>query len=176
MFPDPLTLLSALGSGLRLLTGAGQAGKAQPAEGGGLDAASFADLLKRAEAGDLDSGLPVSVARGLDVELSDAQLEDLAKLADQAEAAGLTNVLVLVGGGASEGGGGFTGGLLLDVQGRTITGVAEPAQKVISGVDGVLRLGETAEADRGPAPLPPAGLYARSRLAMRSPGGGATAA
>ena len=86
---------------------------------------------------------------------------------------------MLVGGGGSggsEGGGGFSGGLLLDVQGRTITGVAEPAQKVISGVDGVLRLGETAEADRGPAPLPSSGLYARSRLAMRSSDGGATAA
>lgn len=170
MLPDPLTLLSALGSGLRLLTGGGQTGRTQAAGGQPLDAASFADLLKKVEQGDLGSGLPVSVARGLDVELSAADLEELARLADQAEAAGLTKVLVLVGGAAGENGegdGGGVRGLLMDVQGRTITGVAEPTQKVISGVDGVLRLGGTAEADRGPAPLPAAGLYARSRLAMR---------
>ncbi len=164
MLPDPLTLLSALGSGLRLLTGGGQS-RVQDAEPQ-MDAASFADLLAQAQQGELETGLPISIARGLDLDLSDAQLEELSKLADQAEAAGLTNVLVLVENSVGE-----VGGLLLDVQGRTITGVAEPTQKVISGVDGVLRLGEKAEADRGPVPLPTAGLYARSRLAMKASGG-----
>jgi hypothetical protein len=163
MVADPLSLLSALGSGLRLLTG-GQAARSEP-----IDSASFADLLKRAEGGEIESGLPISVARGVDAGLTEEQLVELARLADQAEAAGLKSVMVLVqesagdGEGADDGGdtAGGVRGLLLDVQGRTITGVAEPTQKVIRGVDGVLRLGASDEADRGPAPLPSAGLYAR---------------
>ena len=62
MLPDPFTLLSALGSGVRLLTGAGRPSPSAEAGEPPTGAASFAELLDRARDGDLESGLPVSIA------------------------------------------------------------------------------------------------------------------
>ncbi len=132
----------------------GSAGAAGP--GAGIEHASFADLLRRAESGDFASGIPVKVDEHAGVTLTEEQIARLSIAADKAEAAGIHKALVLIDGQS----------LLLDVHTRTVTGKADlgggaPASPgsntaksgaavgggaVLAGIDGVLNLGGGPEA------------------------------
>lgn len=101
---------------------------AAPAQAGG----EFAALLAKARAGDVHTGLEVTVARGAGVQLSPSQLERLAIAADRAHAEGASRALVLIDGMALE----------LDVLARTITGTVDlETEGVLTGIDAVVRVG-----------------------------------
>lgn len=113
---------------------------------GGIETVPFADLLARARSGAVSSGLPVSIAPGAGIELTDDQLTRLSAAADRAEAAGATRALVLIDGMT----------LRLDVGVRSITGVADiGASGVLTGIDAVLRAPPSGAA--GAAALVPPG-------------------
>jgi hypothetical protein len=144
-------LLRALGSS----TSAPGAGA--PVAPGGPD---FAELLGRAREGALETGLPVTVAHGSGVELSSEQLEQLSKVVDRAHSAGATRIVVLMDGVALD----------VDVLSRRVLGTAElQAGRVLTGVDGIVRLGSDEAASGGPLPPPGAGAIAPSlRRALAS--------
>jgi hypothetical protein len=132
MTTDPIQLLRSLALGSRALP------QSQPAQG--TSGADFAELLRQAQSGELSSKLPVSVDPDVNVELSDEQLAKLSLAADKAEAAGLRTALVVADGQR----------LILDVQQRRITGVAEDPSGIVSGVDGVIDLAfSTSQPPRG---------------------------
>ncbi|MCL4741890.1 MAG: hypothetical protein KJZ54_06755 [Phycisphaerales bacterium] len=117
-------MLRALGAGVSLPSGA----VGEPTRAGG----EFAALLARAQAGEVRTGLEVTVARGAGVQLSPEQLERLADAADRAHAEGASRALVLIDGLALE----------LDVLGRTITGAVDlGSEGVLTGIDAVVRVG-----------------------------------
>lgn len=130
-------LLRALGSGVR---GPGPASTQPKASDPKV---AFEELLRQARAGEIETGAPVSVARGAGVELSADQLARLSAAADKLEAAGATRALVLMDGRA----------LVLDVATRTVAGVMpmDPGRPVV-GVDAVLRLSD-APASAPSAPI-----------------------
>jgi hypothetical protein len=114
-----------------------------------VDDAGFSDLLARAQAGELTSGVPVTVDKEAGVSLSDADLAMLTLAADKAEAAGIRRAVVLNGDQA----------LILDVHSRTIVGKADMTDGVLSGIDGIIRLGADADAAEVNRTLPlPAAL------------------
>ena len=137
-------LLRALGGGMRpaALRPAGAAPMGAPSSPG---AVGFAELLSMARAGQVSSNLPVTVAKGADVNLSDEQLRRVGVAMDRAEAAGATRALVLIDGVA----------LRVDVGVRQITGQAslDPGM-ALSGIDGVVAapVAGGSEASVGAAP------------------------
>lgn len=157
--PVPGTiLLGLLSSGVRAISGAIAPDRAP--EHASTD---FQALLAEARNGAVETGLPVTLARGVDIELSDEQLQRLARAADRAESAGATRALVAIDGRLLE----------LDVATRQITAEHAPADTdaqspadnaVIVGIDAVVDAGDrrpatgagtrAASAD-GPAPDAP---------------------
>jgi hypothetical protein len=144
MTGTPLDLLPLVRAGAGLLSGA--RAKAAPAHAEGE---SFADLLKKAESGQLSSGREVTIGEGVDVKLGREQLAGLAAAADRAEASGALNVMVLIDGMA----------LKLDVQNRSITAKADlAAGQVLTGVDAVVSIpgaGHSARAGEAAPPVLP---------------------
>lgn len=129
-------LLRVLGSGVR-------PGADAPARAG--RGPSFADLLGRAREGTLETGLPVSVADGAAIDLSREQLDRLSAVVDRAHAAGATRIVVMMDGLALD----------VDVLSRRVLGPAAlDDETVLTGIDGVVRLGAaTADLPRA-LPLP----------------------
>ncbi|MBK7405773.1 MAG: hypothetical protein IPJ41_14425 [Phycisphaerales bacterium] len=131
-------LLRVLGSGVRPTSG--DVGAGVPAAG-----ASFADLLDQARAGQLETGLPVSIADGAGVSLTGEQLGRLAGAVDRAHAEGATRIVVLMDGLSLD----------VDVLGRSVLGTADlPDGKVLTGIDGVMRLGDAGTPTPSVLPLP----------------------
>jgi len=133
---DAVSLLRALGGGARPLGISGAGAATGTARSGTAAGVPFADLLARAQTGEVASALPVTVTNGAGVNLSEDQLQRLSVAADRAEASGATRALVLIDGMA----------LRLDVGVRQITGTAElGAGAALSGIDGVVRAPESAD-------------------------------
>lgn len=116
-----ITRLGRLGAApLQALASAGSAAASATAD--------FASLLRGAEAGEVSSGMRVTVHSGAGLELSDDQLTRLSVAADRAESAGMTRAIALVDGQA----------LILEVQTRSISGRVDPHQAMLTGIDGVI--------------------------------------
>lgn len=135
MSTEATELLRMLGGGA---AGVGAASKIRgvTTQGGsagsaGVENADFAELLQQAQSGTLSSGVQVSVGKDAGVSLSDTDLAMLTLAADKAEAAGIRRAVVLTGDQA----------LIMDVQTRTIVGKADMKDGVLSGIDGVIRVG-----------------------------------
>lgn len=136
---------------LRMLGGASRpAGLTGPAgafgEIKGSVAADFASMLQRARRGEVASGLEIQVGKGVEVELSESQREQLASLADRAEAAGVIRLLVVMDGRT----------LTIDIGSRTVTAVGEASNgPIATGIDGVAFLTGSGEGEEVvPLPLP----------------------
>lgn len=141
MTGTPLDLISLVRIGSGLLSPA--KAKVPPAQ---ADGASFADLLRKAEQGQLSSGREVAVGKGVDLKLEHGQIAQLSAIADRAEASGALNVMVLMDGKA----------LKLDVQNRTITAASAAAPgQVMTGVDAVVSIGNSADAQSAVPPILP---------------------
>ena len=155
MSPTSAELLRMLGSVLAPNPAQNLAAGAAPAAG--LD---FASLLRQAGAGDLSSGLGVTIAKGAGVQLSNEQLLKLAAAADRAEAQGATRALVLIDGRA----------LKLDVAVRQITGEADlNTTGVLTGIDAVVSVPSPGAVGQQPGtavPLPRAGYASPSLLRL----------
>lgn len=146
MSADGSDLLRRLGSGVLppgVDRGANGPGGVSGASAGGgvartgqLDEAGFAQLLQRARAGELSSGRPVTIDRGVGATLDAEQLGRLGRAVDRAEAQGLNFALVLLDGQ----------GYVVDVATRRVTGTLAQQEGVASGVDGVVQA--------APAPRP----------------------
>jgi len=151
MTSSAASLLKLLGSGV--LQDGASALRPQPTNDLGID---FAELLRKAEAGEIGSGRPVSLAPRADVELTDAQLDRLAKAADAAEAAGATRALTLLDGQP----------LVLDVASRTVQGAMESLSSrigdhsVLTGVDAAIVV--ATESEGGFITAPPGGIASGS--------------
>lgn len=104
------TLLQKLGSGIR--PAGPEARPRTTVESGGP---GFADLLAKAQGGEITSGLPVTIAKGAGVDLNAEQLARVGAAADRAQAAGADRAVVLIDGAAVK----------LDVATRTVTGPAD---------------------------------------------------
>lgn len=120
-----------------------------------IEGRSFKDMLAQAGSGAIHSDLPVKVAEGSGVSLTQEQLSRLQSAADAADAAGAHKALVLIDGVALE----------MDVQSRTIVSKIDPsAAGVRAGFDAVLTVpgeGSSAAAGTiGPPASPPGGLSA----------------
>jgi hypothetical protein len=143
-------LMNLLSSGVRAISGA------TPAAGAATGSADFAAMLGRAKAGELTTGLPVTIARGAEVELSDEQLGQLAVAADRAESAGSRRALALLDGRAIE----------IDVATRQV--IREHSlenARVVTGIDGVIDLdGSLARADADAGDAAAAAHAASARL------------
>lgn len=148
MTGSPLDLLRLLGSGLSALGGRSRSAKVS------IDGSSFADLLEQAKAGQVQSGIPIRTADGVDLKLTPQQLDRLALAADRAEAQGAARALVMLDGTA----------IKLDVATRTITGTVDLSQSlVLSGFDTVISAPPPASAP-GALPPPPANPAANASL------------
>lgn len=131
MNPSDAELLRSLASGVRRPGLASATPSHRGLDAREVEGASFQTLLEQARAGRVSSGLPVTIARGAGVELSDKQLEQVAAAADLAQASGAARALVMIEGKA----------LKLDVGVRSITGVADlSAGKVVTGIDAVIQV------------------------------------
>ncbi len=122
-----------LGSGVR--PDSMRATTAPPA---GPGQAAFADLLRQARDGTLASTAPVTIAGDAEVSCSDEQLARLSLGADKLEAAGVRTAMVSIDGQQ----------LILDVHARSIVGAASAENGVVSGIDGVLDLGDFRTGDQ----------------------------
>jgi len=78
-------------------------------------APSFDEMLHKAQQGQLNSRLPVKIAKGVNITLSEDQLNRIADAADVAEANGAGRALILIDGKA----------IRLDVATRTVIGEAQ---------------------------------------------------
>lgn len=137
MIPSPLDLLRVLGSGLRPESAAPAA---QP-----TSIKDFAALLAQARDGGLDTGLPVSVAGGSGVALDAAQLERLGGVVDRAHAEGATRIVVMMDGRVLD----------VDVLSRRVLGEADLSDgRVLTGIDGFVRLGEDDDVIQSLLPMP----------------------
>lgn len=126
MSVPPAILLNLLSSGVRAV-----AGRA-PAEAAAPGASDFSSMFSKARAGELSTGLPVTIARNTGLELSDDQLARLAPAADRAESAGARRALVLMDGRALE----------IDVATRQVTREHTLGDaRVVTGIDSVIDLG-----------------------------------
>ncbi|MBN4052516.1 hypothetical protein JYT82_00210 [bacterium AH-315-K20] len=149
ILPSPVDLLRVLGSAIR------PDGTAQLRDAGAAEA--FENLLEKAQAGSLETGLPVSIASGVDVELSEPQLAELSRLVDRAHAAGATRMAVLVDGKALD----------VDVLSRRVLGELDLADgRVMTGIDGVVRLDTNAVSQLGVLPAPSPGAMDASLLKL----------
>lgn len=153
--------LAGLGAGVGTGGVGGASGVAGAARSTSVAQASFAELLSQARDGTISTNAPVSIDPGVEASFNDDQMARLSLGADKAEAAGLRTALVLMDGQR----------LVMDVHSRRITGVAETKGGVVTGVDGVLDLGNagTAGAAGGPTSGAPAAAEA-------APGGQAASA
>lgn len=122
---------------LKRLTGAGAAAgggvrsvsTSKPAPAArSLGSLSFADLLGKARAGELQSSRPVTVDDGLGLKLSADQARRLSLAADRAEAEGFAIAAIQLDGR----------NLLVDVHARRVTGVIHDGNPVAAGIDGVV--------------------------------------
>lgn len=151
--PDLLRLLSGGASSISAVSRVRPVGPSHGSAAAGIDAAEFADLLKRAQNGEISTGLPISIDKDADVTISETDMMRLSSAADKAEAAGIRRALVFTDSGA----------MILDVQTRTIVGKADLKDGIASGIDGVIRLGNgPAEVTRGDQilPVPPSNVAA----------------
>lgn len=159
---------------------AGAGGPISGSIGSGPCAASpidFGAMLLSARAGEVSTGLPVTIARDSGVELTDDQLERLAHAADRAQSAGSTRALVLLDGRAIE----------IDVAVRQVVREHGPGEGVIvRGIDAVVDLdgrltGPASTSDAAIEVAGPAASMARNRsllgvLAARAGQDGASGA
>lgn len=146
-------MLKALGSGV--LPPGVERGQARE----GLARAGFAELLSRVRGGAIESGLQVSVASGAGVELSEVQLEQLAKAADLAESEGATSALVMMDGMA----------LRMDVTGRKVLGVVDMSGGgVVTNIDSVISIPGETGAEPQIIPPPSRGVLGLSSGALES--------
>ncbi len=145
---------SSVGAASKIRGVGPQGGQANPAN---IENAEFADLLERVQSGELTSGVPVTVDDDAGVSLGEADLAMLTVAADKAEAAGIRRAVVLTGDQA----------LILDVHSRTVVGKADMKDGVLSGIDGVIRIGVdgAAEAVNSTLPLPSGFVAANPSLA-----------
>jgi len=128
---DEGDLLRALSSGARSRGIAESAAVPRTDTASAIGAASFQGLLEKARAGNVSSGLPVTIAKGAGVELTDEQLGRVAAAADRAQASGATRALVMIDGKA----------IKLDVGVRTITGSADLSSgKPLTGIDALIQI------------------------------------
>lgn len=103
----------------------------------------FAQLLTKAQAGELTSGLTVHTSPHAGVELTPMQLARLSVAADRAEAQGATRAVAIIDGQAVH----------LDVPTRTVLGKADMSSgKTITNIDSVIVV---PEAHEGPTIAPP---------------------
>lgn len=108
----------------------------------------FDQLLDRAREGSLSSGRGVTMAPGVEVDLSDDQLSRVADAADRAQAAGAKRALVRLDNRLIE----------LDVDSRTIVGEVDTQHgDVLTGIDALVDAGAT-EPDAGGTSAGLAGL------------------
>jgi hypothetical protein len=143
------------GSGLLQMLGLGAARPASPDRAGatppGMGGIDFAALLQQAQKGELSSGLPVTPARGVEVELTPDQLQRVAAATDRAEAQGATRALVLIDGIA----------LKVDVSVRQVLGKVDVSSgQVLTGIDAIVTApvtGPASASEGAPLPLPRAG-------------------
>jgi hypothetical protein len=124
-------LLRMLGSGVQPITGG-----ASPSASNTAAPVSFANLLQQARDGSLTSAAPVSLASDSGVTCSPDQLARLSLGADKLEAAGVRTALVNIDGQQ----------LVMDVHQRQIIGNAKSQDGLISGIDGVIDLGDARSA------------------------------
>lgn len=137
MIPSASDLLRVLGSGVVPDGGAPPAG-----ETGGVD---FQTLLAQARAGSLDTGLPVTIADGVDLDLSDEQLVRLGRVVDRAHAEGASRIVVMMDGQALD----------VDVLSRRVLGETDLAGgRVVTGIDGFVSLAEGEDDEMPVLPLP----------------------
>ena len=149
ILPSPVDLLRVLGSAVR----PDGAASVRTPEG----KQAFESLLQRARAGELETGLPVSIAAGAKVELTQPQLDELGRIVDRAHAEGATRMAVLVGGKALD----------VDVLSRRVLGELDLADgKVMTGIDGVVRLDPVAAGPTPPPPSPSVGAMDASLLRL----------
>jgi hypothetical protein len=140
-----MDLLRKLGSGVKPAGESitGTLGRA------GIGSAGFADLLKAASAGEIQSGRPVGVEKDSDLELTESQRTKLAAAADKAELAGSSRVLVEADGEWFK----------IDVGTRTVNKAsAIKAGEMLTGIDAVM-----AEA-RQEGPVEPTGADLLGKL------------
>jgi hypothetical protein len=133
MNTDATNLLKSLASGVRTNAAASPLANATGLTGQ-LESGQFADLLRRAQSGELTSSRPVSIGRDAKVNLSADQLAKISLAADKAEVAGVRSALVLIDGQA----------VTLDVGSRTVTGKADLGSGVMAGIDGFINLSPSA--------------------------------
>jgi hypothetical protein len=115
-----------------------------------LEAQGFDELLSLVSSGALHSGRPVQGAAGLNIALTNDQLDRLAAAADVAEAAGAARALMLIDGRS----------LVMEVKERAIVQevVADDSMRAIT-VDAAVRIASTDEAAPArPLKLPGNGL------------------
>ncbi len=127
--PTSLDLLRRLGSGVR----PDGAGGVTPRPASLTQGASFADLLRAAKGGEIETGRSLRLAEGVvGAELSAGQLDRLSQATDRAEASGATRLLALIDGKA----------VTIDVTTRTALSVADAAAEgrapVMTGIDSVV--------------------------------------
>jgi hypothetical protein len=89
---------------------------------------TFARMFELARGGKVESGRPVTIDSNTGVTLTPEQLARVGTATDKAESAGFATALVLIDGAA----------LMLDVEGRRIMGVTNPAAQAVTGIDGVV--------------------------------------
>jgi hypothetical protein len=117
----------------------------------------FQTLLAQARAGGLDTGLPVTVADGAGVSLDASQLARLGSVVDRAHAEGATRILVMLDGRALD----------VDVLSRRVLGEADlTGGRVLTGIDGFVRLGEGEGVAPPMLPLPSGGVVDASVLGL----------
>jgi hypothetical protein len=128
MTVNPFDMLRMLAPGIGPGAGVRSASPAAPARSQQeLSRLGFAELLRKASAGELETHAAVSVDASTGLELSDEQRLRLASAADRAEAEGLAMALVQLDGQS----------LVLDVGARRVTSVVKDGVAV-GGIDGVV--------------------------------------
>lgn len=149
ILPSPADLLRVLGSAIR----PDGAAAVRTAEG----TPAFDSLLLQARSGALETGLPVSIASGAEVELTQPQLDELGRLIDRAHAEGATRMAVLVEGKALD----------VDVLSRRVLGELDLADgNVMTGIDGVVRLDRDESGPMASPPTPSVGAMDASLLRL----------
>jgi hypothetical protein len=121
--------------------------------------AGFADLLAKVRGGAIESGLEVTVANGAGVNLSEKQLEQLAKAADLAESEGATTALVMIDGMA----------LRMDVTGRKVLGTVDlSAGGVVTDIDSMISIPSDSQGEPSIVPPPSRGVLGLSAGMLES--------
>ena len=147
-------MLKALGSGV--LPPGVERGAARE---GSMARAGFAELLAKVRGGTIESGLQVTIANGADVNLSEKQLQQLAKAADLAESEGATTALVMIDGMA----------LRMDVTGRKVLGVVDLSEGgVVTDIDSMISIPSDSHGEPQIVPPPSRGVLGLSSGMLES--------